>query len=91
LNPPCWFRSYQHAQAFQLENKDIYRLGYSYLKIGKHEKAIEQFTRVTDKQDTTSQFAHFHLAECYIKTDKKPSARLAFDRAYKLKFDKEIT
>ena len=74
-----YLETYNANPPIQLENKDIYRLGYSYLKIDKHEKAIEQFTRVTDKQDTTSQFAHFHLAECYIKTDKKPSARLAFD------------
>ena len=86
-----YLETYNANPPIQLNSKDIYRLGYAYFNNGKYDKAIEQFTRITDKQDTTSQFAHFHLAECYIKTDKKPSARLAFDRAYKLKFDQHIT
>ena len=74
-----------------LTGQDIYRLGYAYLASQNYEKAVEQFVRITDKQDTTSQFAHFHLAECYLKTDKKQSAKLAFDRAYKLGFNQTIT
>src|SRR5574343_2063753 len=86
-----YLETYNANPPVALTNKDIYRLSYSYMSTGKYEKAIEQFVRVTDKADTTSQFAHYHLAECYIKTDKKQSARLAFDRAYKLGFDKSIT
>lgn len=86
-----YLETYNANPPVALTNKDIYRLAYVYMQTGKYEKAIEQFVRVTDKADTTSQFAHYHLAECYIKTDKKQSARLAFDRAYKLGFDKSLT
>ncbi len=86
-----YLETYNANPPVALTSKDIYRLAYAYMSTGKYEKAIEQFVRVTDKADTTSQFAHYHLAECYIKTDKKQSARLAFDRAYKLGFDKSIT
>lgn len=90
-NAVPYLEKYNANPPVQLNSKDIYRLGYAYFATNKYDKAIVQFTRITDKQDTTSQYAHFHLAECYIKTDKKPSARLAFDRAYKLNFDQEIT
>lgn len=83
--------TYNSNPPVALTNHDIYRLGYTYMMNGNFEKAIEQFVRITDKQDTTSQYAHYHLAECYLKTDKKQSARPAFDRAYKLGFDKNIT
>lgn len=86
-----YLKSYNSNPPVALSNQDIYRLGYSYFATGDCEKAIDQFTRITDKQDTTSQYGFYHLAECYIKTDKKHEARLAFDRAYKLKFDQKIT
>jgi tetratricopeptide (TPR) repeat protein len=86
-----YLTTYNSNPPVQLTGHDIYRLGYSHFATGNCEKAIAQFVRVTDKQDTTSQFAHYHLAECYIKMEKKPDARLAFDRAYKLGFDAEIT
>lgn len=86
-----YLQAYNSNPPVALTNADVYRLAYAYFASGNCEKAIEQFVRLTDKQDTTSQYAHFHLAECYLKTDKKPSAKLAFDRAYKLGFDQEIT
>lgn len=72
-------------------NKDVYRLGYTYQATGDYAKAIEQLTSITGEKDTTSQFANYHLAECYLKTDQKQSALLAFDRSYKLGFDQQIT
>lgn len=74
-----------------LTSKDIYRLGYTYMATQNYEKAIEQFVRIADKSDTTAQFSLYHLAECYIKTDKKQSARTAFERSYKLGFDRTTT
>lgn len=86
-----YLNSYAANPPVPLSPQDIYRLGYAYFASANYEKAIEQFTKITDKTDTTSQFAHYHLAECYIKTDKKTAARLAFDRAFKIGFNKEIT
>jgi len=71
--------------------QDIYRLGYSYLKNSQFEKAIDQFTQITDDNDSTSQFANYHLANCYINTGNKDAARLAFDKAYHLKLNSKIS
>lgn len=86
-----YLNTYAANPPVPLTAQDFYRLGFANFSAGKYDKAIEQFVKLTDKQDTTSQFAHYHLAECYLKTDKKTAARLAFDRAYKLGFNAEIT
>ncbi|MCC7532588.1 MAG: tetratricopeptide repeat protein [Bacteroidia bacterium] len=86
-----FLETYNANPPVQLTPNDIYRIAYAYMMVNNYDKALTQFVRVTDKTDTLSQYAHYHLAECYLKTDKKPSARLAFDRAYKLGFNNEIT
>jgi len=71
--------------------QDIYRLGYSYFKTKQYEKAIEQFTQITDEKDSTSQFALYHLAQCYINTNQKTAARLAFYKVYQLNINAKIS
>jgi TolA-binding protein len=86
-----YLKSYNSNPPVALSNHDIYRLGYSHFATGDYPSAIQQFTRISDKKDTTAQYAYYHLAECYIKQEKKPEARLAFDRAYKLDVNQQIT
>lgn len=86
-----YLSAYNSNPPVALSNHDIYRLGYSYFATGDCEKAIGQLTRITEQKDTISQYGFYHLAECYIKQDKKREARLAFDRAYKLALDRQVT
>jgi TolA-binding protein len=72
-------------------NKDVYRLGYCYLIAGDYDKAIEQLGSIAGEKDTTAQFASFNLGQAYLKVDKKPQARNAFNAAYKLGFNNDIT
>jgi TolA-binding protein len=72
-------------------NKDVYRLGYSYLAGGQYDKAIEQLGSIAGEKDTLAQYASFNLAQAYLKSDKKHQARNAFDVAYKLGFNKDLT
>lgn len=71
--------------------KDIYRLGYCHLYVGNYEKAIEELGSIAAEKDTIAQFAAFNLAQAYLKTDKKPQARNAFNSAYKLGYNKDIS
>ncbi|MFI5221446.1 MAG: tetratricopeptide repeat protein [Bacteroidia bacterium] len=71
--------------------QDIYRLGYAYFKSLQFEKAADQFSQITDDNDSTSQFASFHLAQCYVNAGNKDAARLAFDKAYHINFNKRIS
>jgi TolA-binding protein len=72
-------------------NSDTYRLGYSYLVTGQHDKAIELLGSIAGEKDTIAQYASFNLAQAYLKSDKKHQARNAFDVAYKLGYNGDLT
>lgn len=72
-------------------NKDAYRLGYSYLIAGQYDKAIEQLSSIAGEKDTLAQYASFNLGQAYLKNDKKHQARNAFDVAYKLGYNGDLT
>ena len=52
-------------------NTDYYLLGYSHYKLGNYEQAIQQFNKIIGGNNAVSQNAYYHLAECYLKLDKK--------------------
>lgn len=72
-------------------NKDVYRLGYSYLVTNQYDKAIEQLGSIASDKDTVGQYASFNLGQAYLKAEKKQQARNAFDVAYKLGYIPDIT
>ncbi len=72
-------------------SQDIYRLGYAYLRINQPEKAIEQFTSIAGNVDTTAQFANYYLGEAYLQTNRKTSAKSAFQLAHKHNFNATVT
>ena len=52
-------------------NTDYYQVGYAYYKQNDFENAVRFFNRIIDKKNAISQNAYYHLAECYLNTDKK--------------------
>jgi TolA-binding protein len=72
-------------------NRDVYRLGYCYLQAEQYDKAIQELGSIASDKDTIAQFATFNLAQAYLKSDKKPQARNAFNAAYKLGYNNDIT
>ncbi|MEM1338463.1 MAG: tetratricopeptide repeat protein [Bacteroidota bacterium] len=71
-------------------NTDFYLLGYSYYKQGDFESAIGQFNKIIDGSNSVAQNAYYHLAECYLKLDKKSEALNAFRNASQMAFSPEI-
>lgn len=71
-------------------NTDFYQLGYTYYKNGDYENAISQFNKIINGQDSVAQNAYYHLAECYLKTDRKQEALNAFKTASEMEFDLKI-
>ncbi len=67
-----------------------YQLAYSYYKEGQYQNAINNYKRVASKEDSLSQTALYQLADCFLKSDNRLEARIAFKAASKLDFDKEI-
>ncbi|SHJ20798.1 tetratricopeptide repeat protein [Pseudozobellia thermophila] len=71
-------------------NTDYYLLGYSYYKQGDYANAVQQFNKIIDGTNSVSQNAYYHLAECYLKLDKKQEALNAFRNASQMDFSPEI-
>ncbi|MBN2681427.1 MAG: tetratricopeptide repeat protein [Bacteroidales bacterium] len=69
---------------------DIYQLGYAYYRAGDFVHASENLEKSVNLTDALSQNAYFLLADCYLKTNSKNNARLAFSAASKMDFDKRI-
>jgi len=74
----------------RFNNTDYYLLGYSYYKQNDFESAIGQFNKIIGGNNSVAQNAYYHLAECYLKLDKKPEALNAFRNASQMDFNPEI-
>lgn len=71
-------------------NTDFYQLGYTYYQQKDYENAISQFNKIISGNDAVAQNAYYHLAESYLKTDKKQQALNAFKTASEMEFDLKI-
>ncbi len=74
----------------KFSNTDYYLLGYSFYKQGDYANAIQQFNKIIDGKNSVSQNAYYHLAECYLKLDKKQEALNAFRNASQMDFSPDI-
>ncbi|MGB0896771.1 MAG: tetratricopeptide repeat protein [Flavobacteriaceae bacterium] len=72
-------------------NTDHYQLGYVYFKRHEFEAAISEFNKIIDGDNYVAQNAYYHLAQCYLNTDKKSEALHAFKNASEMQFDAKIT
>ncbi|MBK6543442.1 MAG: tetratricopeptide repeat protein [Flavobacteriales bacterium] len=97
-----YYRTGRYAEAVPYLEKAIargagvgrterYQLGHAYYKAGDHQKALTQLTLVNTEEDSLSQLAVYHMADCYLALKEKNYARNAFKRAYELGFDAKVT
>jgi len=70
--------------------QDIYELGYVYYMTRDFDKAVSTFSNITNVEDELTQNAYFHMADCYLKMNKKEQARMAFEAASKLDFNSDV-
>lgn len=70
--------------------EESYQLGYLYYKNEKFQEAIRYLQPAVGANDSISQFAFYHLAGAYLKTDQKNYASNAFNSAYRLPFNQAI-
>ncbi len=75
----------------KIKREDNYHMGYCLYSMGKYEAASEYLSKVTSEKDAISQNAYYHLADCYLKMGDKKRARVAFEAASNLDFDKKIS
>lgn len=70
--------------------EEVYRLAFACYKAGKFEKAASYFEQTLKEQDEMAQLAYYQMADSYLKTGDKHSARNAFKLASEMEFDTEL-
>ena len=79
-----------HGKGGKWSNTDFYLLGYCYYMQQDYANAVQQFNKIIDGTNSVSQNAYYHLAECYLKLDKKQEALNAFRNASQMDFEPKI-
>ncbi len=69
---------------------DQYAIAYSYYRTGEYDNATTYFQKVIAGDDSLTQNAYYHLADCFLHTKNKRSARNAFQSAGKTDFNPYI-
>lgn len=74
----------------RLSREDHYQIAYCYYQNKQYDEAIPYFEKVINVKDQLQQVAYFNLADCFLQTGNKNSARNAFQFASTAEFDKTI-
>ena len=84
-----YFEDYfQESQSRQPDEN--YMMGYCYHVTQQYHKATEPLEIASQGKDELAQNAYYHLADCYIKTNDKGKARVAFESASGMDFNESI-
>jgi tetratricopeptide (TPR) repeat protein len=78
------------AGEIESERDDNFEYGYCLYKDGKYEKAIKYLESVGG-DDKKTQIAAFTVADCYLKSGNKKSARVALGTAASMNYDSDIS
>ncbi len=71
----------------RLTREEFYQMGYLYYLAERYQDAIRYFQPAIGTDDSISQYAYYHLADVYMKTNQKQYAGNAFYSAYRLPFN----
>jgi len=69
---------------------DKYTAAYAFYKAGSYQVAIGLFGSISSTESKLGQNASYYLADCYIKTNDKQKARMAFQSASSMDYDPVI-
>jgi len=84
------YLEYYADNAKQLRPEDLYQLGYVHYQDKNYQQAIVRLEELGTLDSEMGQSAMYALADAYLKTDKKPSARNAFRAAARMDYDDNI-
>ncbi len=76
--------------AGKLSQKEVYQLAYTYYKTGNYAEAIKHFEELREEDSPMAQNALYNLADSYLQTGQKNTARSAFLAASKMEYDADI-
>lgn len=80
----------QYISAVTPNREENYQMGYAYYRSGFYDKATPYLNKAVNGKDGMAQNAFYHLAECYLRLNKKEYARNAYEGASSLDADRKI-
>ncbi len=81
---------YRRKSRRKFTREDRYQLGFAYYKAGRMDEAIDNLKEVAGRSDSLGQTAYYHLADAYLKKDRKELAQSAFHAASESAYDTDI-
>lgn len=69
----------------------VYAMGAIDYAEGRYNAARQRFSQLTDLNNAVGQGAWLYLGQCSLQQDNASAAALAFEKAWKLDFDKDVT
>jgi len=76
------------AMTTQIHRSDLYRIGINYYSQRNFTSAINYLTQASGVEDAIAQSATYHIGLCYLKQEKKDQARMSFEQASQMTYDK---
>ncbi len=103
LTADAYFQKGQYQEALSYHEKylaalpqnispvDHYEIGFENYYLKNYDEAVKHLQMATEATDTVAQYAYFHLGDTYLKTKQNRFALNAFNSAYKLKSNPQVT
>ncbi len=80
-----------YAEGSRLREEEFYQLGYTQYVLGKYEAAVKSLREISGQDSPVGQSANFYLADSYLRTGDRASARSAFGNARRMSYDAQMT
>ncbi len=84
------FLEYYEDKSNKLREEDFYQLGFVQYQNQKYKACIPNFKELDKTDSEMGQSAMFYLADAYLRTGDKASARNAFLKVSRLKYDEAL-
>ncbi len=93
-------KNYSEAQTYlelyvektkNITREDKFQMGFMYHQLKKYSIAIPFLEGLGGKKDLLGQNSYYLLADCFLKTENKPKAAIAFFTAAGMDFDSDIS
>lgn len=84
------FLEFYESKSKKLSGNDLYMVAFTQYKTQHYDRALKNFSELSNAKDSLKQNALYHLADCYLKTNQKQEARNAFFSASQLNANADI-
>ena len=84
------YLEYYEQNTKELTKKEFYQLAFTQYKLKQCDKAIKNFSELVNLKDKMGQVVNYYLADCFLKSGDKQSARSAFKKVSQMDFDQSM-